>query len=67
MKAMVPATVGVGSGVPVALGVTEGDAAAWRGAADGEVDAAVPEPPQAARASAARTGSANVATEDALT
>ena len=49
-NAMVPATVGVGSGVVLSLGVTDG-------AADGEFDAVLLEPPQAASASTASTTS----------
>ncbi len=55
---MVPVTVGAGSGVPVSLGVTEGDAAAWLGAPDGDADSVVSEPPQAASASATSSTSA---------
>jgi hypothetical protein len=47
-KTMVPATVGVGSGVALSLGFTDG-------AADGEFDAGVLEPPQAARTAVSAT------------
>ena len=52
VKAMVPATVGVGGGVPVSLGVTEGELFTL-----GELDVVTFEPPQAASASTASTTS----------
>jgi hypothetical protein len=44
-------TTGIGAGDIV--GVQVGEATTWLGEADGEADAVVPEPPQAARASSA--------------
>ncbi len=56
-NAKVPATLAVGRGV--ALDATEGEAAAWLGAAEDGLDAVVSEP-QAASARAAATKAASV-------
>ena len=60
VNAMVPATVGVGSGMPLEDAAAEGDAASTPGDGVGVLDDVASQPPQAARASSAtKTSSAN--------
>jgi hypothetical protein len=59
-NAMVPATVGAGSGMALGDAAAEGEAATRLGAADGELDAVVLVPPHAASPSiATKTSSVN--------